>query len=336
MRKKIIAVAVLCMAAFYPAYQVHAAVEVVQGVQQNGKTVTGTVVDNNGEPIIGANVMVKGTTNGVITDIDGKFVLSNAKGTLHISFVGYKTVEVPLTNQTNYQIVLQEDTELLDEVVVVGYGTQKKASLTSAITQVRGEEAFSNKGITNATVALQGEVPGLVITRSSSRPGSENASMKIRGDVSINGDGNPLVIIDGMSGSLDDLNAMNANDIENISVLKDASAAIYGARSASGVVLVTTKRGKEGKAQISYSGAISRSVTGIQPPFATNSEWLDMFYEAQYYDAAATNPSLTTPEDIHKNINWWIFNSFGGPTFPTLILRQGIQWYIREKLFSTL
>ena len=317
MRKKIITAAVLCMAAFYPAYQVHAAVEVVQSVQQNGKTVTGTVVDKNGEPIIGANVMVKGTTNGVITDIDGKFVLSNAKGTLHISFVGYKTVEVPLTNQTNYQIVLQEDTELLDEVVVVGYGTQKKASLTSAITQVRGEEAFSNKGITNATVALQGEVPGLVITRSSSRPGSENASMKIRGDVSINGDGNPLVIIDGMSGSLDDLNAMNANDIENISVLKDASAAIYGARSASGVVLVTTKRGKEGKAQISYSGAISRSITGIQPSFATNSEWLDMFYEAQYYDAAATNPSLTTPEDIHKNINWWIFNSFGGPTLDT-------------------
>ena len=314
MRKKIIAVAVLCMAAFYPAYQVHAEVEVVQSVQQNGKTVTGTVVDRNGEPVIGANVMVKGTANGVITDIDGKFVLSNAKGTLQISFVGYKTVEAALTDQTDYQIVLEEDTELLDEVVVVGYGTQKKASLTSAITQVRGDEAFSNKGITNATVALQGEVPGLVITRTSSRPGNEGASMKIRGDVSINGNSDPLVIIDGISGSLDELNSMNANDIENISILKDASAAIYGARSASGVVLVTTKRGKEGKAQVSYSGAISRSITGIQPPFATNSEWLDMFYEAQYYDAAATNPSLSTPEAIHQNINWWIFNSFGGPT----------------------
>ena len=314
MRKKIIAAAVLCMAAAWPAYPVHAAVETVQSVQQNGKTVRGTVVDTNGEPVIGANVMVKGTTNGVITDIDGKFVLSNASGILHISFVGYREVEVNIGNQTDFHITLEEDTELLDEVVVVGYGTQKKASLTSAITQVRGEEAFSNKGITNATVALQGEVPGLVITRTSSRPGNEGASMKIRGDVSINGNSDPLVIIDGISGSLDELNSMNANDIENISILKDASAAIYGARSASGVVLVTTKRGKEGKAQVSYSGAISRSITGIQPPFATNSEWLDMFYEAQYYDAAATNPSLTTPEAIHQNINWWIFNSFGGPT----------------------
>lgn len=313
MRKKIIAVAVLCMAAAWPACPVHAAVETVQSVQQNGKTVRGTVVDTNGEPVIGANVMVKGTINGVITDIDGKFVLNNASGTLHISFVGYREVEVKIGNQTDLHITLEEDTELLDEVVVVGYGTQKKASLTSAITQVRGDEAFSNKGITNATVALQGEVPGLVITRTSSRPGSEGASMQIRGDVSING-GSPLVIIDGVSGSLDELNSMNANDIENISILKDASAAIYGARSASGVVLVTTKRGKEGKAQVSYSGAISRSITGIQPPFATNSEWLDMFYEAQYWDAAATNPSLTNPEDIHRNINWWIFNSFGGPT----------------------
>lgn len=246
MRKKFIWVAALCAASLYPASQVRAAVEVVQEVQQSGKTVKGKVLDKNGEPVIGANVMVKGTTIGVITDIDGNFTLNNASGTLVISYIGYQTVEIKVGAQNDYNVTLQEDSELLEEVVVVGYGTQKKASLTSAITQVKGEEAFSNKGITNATVALQGEVPGLVITRTSSRPGSENASMKIRGDVSINGDGNPLVIIDGMSGSLDDLNAMNANDIENISVLKDASAAIYGARSASGVVLVTTKRGKKG------------------------------------------------------------------------------------------
>lgn len=314
MRKKFIWVAALCAASLYPASQVRAAVEVVQEVQQSGKTVKGKVLDKNGEPVIGANVMVKGTTIGVITDIDGNFTLNNASGTLVISYIGYQTVEIKVGAQNDYNVTLQEDSELLEEVVVVGYGTQKKASLTSAITQVKGEEAFSNKGITNATVALQGEVPGLVITRTSSRPGSENASMKIRGDVSINGDGNPLVIIDGMSGSLDDLNAMNANDIENISVLKDASAAIYGARSASGVVLVTTKRGKKGKAQVTYNGAISRSITGIQPSFTTNSEWLDMFYQAQYYDAIAANPSLSTPEEVHKNINWWIFNSFGGPT----------------------
>lgn len=124
---------------------------------------------------------------------------------------------------------------------------------------------------------MQGEIPGLTITRSSTRPGSEGAAMKIRGDISVNGNSSPLIIIDGMSGSLDELNAMDAGDIENISVLKDASAAIYGARSASGVVLVTTKRGKKGKAQITYNGSISRTIDGIQPPITTNAEWLDMF-----------------------------------------------------------
>lgn len=309
MRKKFIWVAALCAASLYPASQVRAAVEVVQEVQQSGKTVKGKVLDKNGEPIIGANVMVKGTTNGVITDIDGNFTLSNAKGTLVISFIGYRTVELPIGSQTAYNVTLQEDSEILDEVVVVGYGTQKKASLTSAISQVRGEDVFENKGITNPTTALQGEVPGLTVLRSSSRPGSEGASMKIRGDISINGDGNPLVIIDGMSGSLDDLNAMNPNDIENVSVLKDASAAIYGARSAAGVVLVTTKRGKQGKAQITYSGAVSRTIPGIQTPYTNNFEWLDMFFEAQYWDAAAWNPQYTDPRQIYQNVNWWIFNN---------------------------
>ena len=156
-----------------------------------------------------------------------------------------RTQEVNISGKTNVKVVLKEDTEVLDEVVVVGYGAQKKASLTSSISQIKGDEAFKNKGIANATVALQGEVPGLTITRTSTRPGSEGAEMKIRGDISVNGKSSPLVIIDGITGSLDELNAMDASDIENISVLKDASAAIYGARSASGVVLVTTKRGKK-------------------------------------------------------------------------------------------
>ena len=274
MRKKFIFAAALCLTTLSLTDNINAAVQITQEVQQDGRTIRGTVIDNTGEPVIGANVTIKGTTNGVITDIDGNFILNNAKGTLVVSFVGYKTQEIPITNKTTINVTLQEDSELLDEVVVVGYGTQKKASLTSAITQIKGEEAFANKGISNATVALQGEVPGLVITRTSSRPGSENAAMKIRGDISINGNSSPLIIIDGMSGSLDELNAMNPNDIENISVLKDASAAIYGARSAAGVVLVTTKRGKKGKAQIAYSGSISRTTNGIQPPLTDNRQWL--------------------------------------------------------------
>lgn len=311
MRKKILLAATLCAATFSPIYTVYAAggTDVVLEVQQNGRTVKGTVVDKAGEPVIGANVIVKGTTNGVITNLDGHFTIVNAKGTLVISFIGYRTQEIAIREQTNIRVILQEDSELLDEVVVVGYGAQKKASLTSAISQVRGEDVFENKGITNPTTALQGEVPGLTVLRGSSRPGSEGASMKIRGDISINGDGNPLVIIDGISGSLDELNAMNPNDIENVSVLKDASAAIYGARSAAGVVLVTTKRGKQGKAQISYSGAVSRTITGIQTPYTNNFEWLDMFFEAQYWDVAADHPEYSDPRQLYQNINWWIFNN---------------------------
>ena len=283
---------------------VFAEVNGVQTVMQTG-TVKGQVVDATGEPVIGATVQVKGTTNGTITDFDRYFTFN---------YIGYKTQEVNISGKTNVKVVLNEDTEVQDDVVVVGYGAQKKASLTSSISQIKGDEAFKNKGIANATVALQGEVPGLTITRTSTRPGSEGAEMKIRGDISVNGKSSPLVIIDGITGSLDELNAMDASDIENISVLKDASAAIYGARSASGVVLVTTKRGKKGKAQISYSGSVSRTINGIQPPITNNREWLDMFYEAQYNDAAALNPRLTTADEIHKAVNWWIFNSFGGPT----------------------
>ncbi|WP_304223476.1 TonB-dependent receptor, partial [Phocaeicola plebeius] len=317
MRKENIFVTAFCLSLLVSVPETMLAVESVQTVLQQGRTISGKVTDQNGEPIIGANVVVKGTSNGVITDVDGNFELRNASGKLVVSYIGYQIQEVSISGKSNLLIRLSEDSEVLDEVVVTGYGVQKKASLTSAISQIKGEEAFKNKGIANATVALQGEIPGLTITRSSTRPGSEGAAMKIRGDISVNGNSSPLIIIDGISGSLDELNAMDASDIENISVLKDASAAIYGARSASGVVLVTTKKGKKGKAQITYNGSISRTFDGIQPPITTNAEWLDMFFEAQYNDAAATRPNLTDPRDIYQNMDWWIFNSFGGPTLDT-------------------
>lgn len=314
MRKENIFVTAFCLSLLVSVPETMLAVESVQTVLQQGRTISGKVTDQNGEPIIGANVVVKGTSNGVITDVDGNFELRNASGKLVVSYIGYQIQEVSISGKSNLLIRLSEDSEVLDEVVVTGYGVQKKASLTSAISQIKGEEAFKNKGIANATVALQGEIPGLTITRSSTRPGSEGAAMKIRGDISVNGNSSPLIIIDGIYGSLDELNAMDASDIENISVLKDASAAIYGARSASGVVLVTTKRGKKGKAQITYNGSISRTIDGIQPPITTNAEWLDMFFEAQYNDARAVRPNLTDPRDIYQNMDWWIFKSFGGPT----------------------
>jgi TonB-linked SusC/RagA family outer membrane protein len=274
------------------------------------KAVTGTVTDERGEDIVGANIRVKGTATGTISDISGRFSINVPESaTLVISYIGYHTQEIPVTNETNLLIQLKEDVSSLDEVVVVGYGTQKKASLTSAISQIRGEEAFKDRGISNVSVALQGEIPGLVVTRSSTRPGSEGAAMKIRGDISVNGSSSPLVLIDGIAGSLDELNQMEPNDIENISVLKDASAAIYGARSASGVLLVTTKRGKQGAAKITYNGSFSTTIDGVQPSITGNAEWLEMFYDAQYRDAMASNPTLTNHEDIMAKFNWWILAS---------------------------
>lgn len=279
--------------------------------------VKGKIVDAIGEPVIGASVQVKGTSTGVISDINGNFsIAAPGDAVLVISYVGYRTQEIKLNGRMNLNIKLEEDAELLDEVVVVGYGTQKKASLTSAISQIKGEEAFKDRSVSNATVALQGSVPGLTITRGSSRPGSEDAKMQIRGSISVNGDSSPLVLIDGVTGSLDELNSMDANDIENISVLKDASAAIYGARSAAGVILVTTKRGKKGKAQITYNGSFTTSINGIETPLTTNEQFLDMFYEAQYNDYAVQNPELAGKigEDGNSALEglggfWWIFGS---------------------------
>lgn len=158
-------------------------------------------------------------------------------------------------------------------------------------------------------------MPGLTITRSSTRPGNEGAAMQIRGDISVNG-GSPMILIDGMFASLGELNAMEPNDIENISVLKDASAAIYGARSSNGVVLVTTKRGKQGKAQVSYNGSFSKSIDGIKLPLTTNQQFMDMFYEAQYNDFSAQYPELVGQVDengypVLEGVGgfWWILGT---------------------------
>lgn len=285
----------------------------VQRVQQNEVQLKGTVSDERGEAIIGATITVKGTKNATVTDFDGNFTLNNPSGVIVVTYIGYLTQEIKYTGQKTISISLKEDNSLLDEVVVTGYGVAKKASLTSAISQIKGDEVYKDRGVGSTTVALQGEIPGLTVTRTSTRPGNEAAAMQIRGDISINGSSAPLIIIDGVTGSLDELNSLNGSDIESISVLKDASAAIYGARAASGVVLVTTKRGKQGKAVITYNGAISRTVNGIQAPMTNNQEWLDMFYEAQFNDMRVTS-GLTDPTEIHNNINWWIFNSFGGAT----------------------
>ncbi len=220
-------------------------------VVQQQVQVSGTVKDTQGFPIIGASVLEKGTTNGSITDLDGNFTLSVKPGaTLVISYIGYKGIEMKAVPGQKMNVLLHEDTEMLDEVVVVGFGTQKKVNLTGAVGIATAKE-LESRPVTSAPQALQGLVPGLKISTSSGAL-DQNMSISVRGTGTVgSSSGSPLILIDGMEG---DINTVNPQDIENISVLKDAAASsIYGSRAPFGVILVTTKKGKSGKASINYN-----------------------------------------------------------------------------------
>ena len=255
-----------------------AGVDDVKITQQN-ETATGVVKDAMGESVIGASVVVKGTTNGTITDFDGKFSIPNVKkgDIIEISFVGYKTQEVVWQGKT-LNIVLKDDTQALEEVVVVGFGSQKKADLTGAVSQVKMDEVLGDRPVINASAALQGAMPGLMVSGSSS-PG-QSKSFNIRGDLSING-GSPLVLIDNVEG---DLSSLNPDDIESVSVLKDAaSSAIYGARAACGVILVTTKRPKnDAKFQFNYSFNQGWEKSIGRPKQASLEDYIAAYEEAGY------------------------------------------------------
>ncbi len=216
------------------------------------KTVSGKVVDNLG-PVIGASVIEKGTTNGITTDVDGKYSITVAEGaTMVVSSIGYKDVEVIVGKSDVYDVTLSEDKELLDEVVVVGYGSQKKVNLTGSVASITSE-SFDKRPIFSASTALQGMAPGVTVTTQSGAPGDDGGSIRIRGVNSFGGSStSPLVLIDGIEGSLD---SVDPSLIESISVLKDAaSSSIYGSRAANGVILVTTKRQSEEKFTLSYKG----------------------------------------------------------------------------------
>lgn len=226
----------------------------LQTVQQQQIKVSGIVKDALGEPVIGASVLEKGTSNGIITDINGNFSLTVKPGAiLVISFVGYKTQEVEATTGKSLNVTLHDDTEMLDEVVVVGFGTQKKVNLTGSVGIATSKE-IESRPVTSAVQALQGVVPGLKITTSTGEMNSNmNISIRGEGTISDGSSGSPLILIDGMEG---DLNTVNPQDIENISVLKDAAASsIYGSRAPFGVILVTTKSGQKGKATINYNNS---------------------------------------------------------------------------------
>lgn len=219
--------------------------------EQQKKFVTGTVLDMNGEPIIGANIIEKGTTNGIITDINGKFSLQvPSDAVLQISYIGYNTREVAVNDQSSITIKLTEDTQTIEEVVVVGYGVQKRENLTGAVSAIMGDDLMK-RPVGQTSIALQGIAPGVTITQQSGQPGQDAGTIRIRGIGTLN-DSNPLVLVDGTAM---DLNSVDPNIIESISVLKDAaSSSIYGSRAANGVVLITTKRAKNKEFSVSYNG----------------------------------------------------------------------------------
>lgn len=223
------------------------------------KSIKGTVLDDQDIPVIGANVSVKGTAIGSITDIDGNFLLEvPEKGTLQVSYIGYITQDLAIGNQNTMNITLREDLMNLDEVVVIGYGTMKKSDLTGAVSSIKGEK-ISSVTSNNITDILQGKVAGMNIT-SSSQVG-EAGNIRIRGDRSLNASNEPLVIIDGVPGRME---SVNTNDIESIEVLKDAaSTAVYGSRGANGVIMITTKRAGEQKTKISYNGFLGVHVPNL-------------------------------------------------------------------------
>lgn len=244
------------------------------------KNYSGTVSSTSGESLIGATVMVKGTNKAAVTDLDGKFTIQAKPGsTLSVSYVGFKPQEIKVGVATDLNIVMHEDANTLDEMVVVGYGTMKKADLTGAVSSVNGGTLEDIRS-TSVTQSLQGAVPGLFVTRSSGKPGA-GGTIKVRGVTTI-GETSPLVIVDGVPDSIE---SVNSSDIESVTVLKDAaSASIYGARAAAGVILVTTKKPKEGKARITYQGTVGFVEQTETPKAVTPIQYMNMVNELKWND----------------------------------------------------
>ena len=298
-----------------PAY---ASSESVSVQQQNG-ICKGVVKDGTGEPVIGASVLVKGTTNGTITDIDGNFTISGVKkgATIEVSFVGYVTQNI-VWNGSALNVTLKDDTQALEEVVVVGYGTQKKANLSGSVASVDSKQ-LQNRPIQNVSSGLQGLMPGVTITGTNGAPGMDSGNIRVRGTGTLN-TASPYILIDGVESET--MSAIDPNDIASISVLKDAaSAAIYGSKAANGVILITTKRGSSGKPKISYSGYVS---------FQNTTETIDRLssydYASMYNDAlrAEGKAARFTDEELQK------FKDGTDPNYPNtdwydLAYKTGIQ-----------
>ena len=262
-------------------------------------TVTGTVIDEFGDPLIGVTVMIKDANDGVTTDLDGNFTIkATPQDILRFSYIGFTTQEITVGNQTNIRVTMKEDTKVLSEVVVVGYGTMEKRAVTSSITSVKGDQLIQGVGGSSIATALQGRVPGLSISGTSS-PNSGN-SFQLRGIASINAGQGPLIVIDGIPGG--DIRALSQEDIESLDVLKDASAgAIYGTRAAGGVILITTKSGKnlQNGVQVKYTGEVSFEAVRKKPDIMNSNDYTiyglgdDYGYDTDWYSELVRNTPVS-------------------------------------------
>lgn len=282
----LLGLSLVCLPAHASTAEVNAGsnAEAVAIAQQSGN-VKGIVKDQKGEPLIGVSILVKGTTNGTASDFDGNFALDAKKGdVLVFSFIGFKSQEIAYTGQRTLNVILAEDTEALDEVVVVGYGSQKKGEITSSVTSVKAGD-FNKAPVVNPMQLVEGRVAGLTVSRGSSDPNGD-VKVQMRGASSLKGSNEPLVIIDGMPGNMTSLNAIAPEDIEAIDVLKDGSAAaIYGTRGNNGVIIVTTKRPQVGTTQVDYSGYIMHEAVYKRPNILNGEEFLA-------YGKETNNPNL--------------------------------------------
>jgi TonB-linked SusC/RagA family outer membrane protein len=269
--------------------------------QQQGR-ITGTITDESGAPLPGVNVVVKGTTIGAITDLDGKYTLNvtDQNAVLVASFIGYVATEIPVAGKTTINITLKSEALALQEVVVVGYGVQKKVNVIGSITTLSSDE-ITAAPTANVSSALSGRLPGLFVSQSSGRPGADNSTLTIRGTATIansSGNTNILVVVDGIPGR--DLNSIEPGDIESLSVLKDASAGIYGSRAANGVILVTTKKGMESAPRFEYDFYKGWSSASIIPAVTDAPTYAQMIREVQTYRNVLPANQVFSATDVEK------------------------------------
>ncbi len=326
--------------------------------QQPVRTISGTVTDMTGQPLPGVSIVVKGTTIGTITGTDGQYQLTKVpdKATLVFSFVGMRSREITVAGKSNIDVQMEESTVGIEEIVAVGYGIQKKETVTGSVATVKGEELIKSPAM-NLSNTLAGRMSGVVTMQSSGEPGYDGSTIRIRGSNTL-GDNDPLVVIDGVADRAGGLERLNPADIKTISVLKDASAAIYGARAANGVILVTTRHGKTGKPSVTYSFNQGWSQPSVYPDMADAAQYATMMNELEYNSAMKnpkTNPDYNisdyykpkySDEDIqmfrdgsdpwgHPNTDWYdaVFRDWSPLSHHSLQLEGGTD---KVKYFSTL